>query len=242
MEHTDDIISLCVNENQKFKNVVATAQIGKNPIIHVWNAIDKQTLSILSDLHKNSQGICSLGFSSSGKLLVSVGLDNNHTIGVWRWQEGALVASASADTMPNRIFRCMFRPDSDSVFVTVGFKHVKFWSVAGSELIKRKGVLTDWNTSGNKLKKMPTMLSVAFGQVSSSQSSTFIFFNLIILLKFKGNITYTGSMGGEIFIWKDNVLIRAVLNAHKGPIFTMYTSLFDGCIVTGSKEKKYFKY
>ena len=167
LEHTDDIISLCVNENPKFKNIVATAQIGINPIIHVWNAMDKQTLSILSDLHKNSQGICSLGFSSSGKLLVSVGLDTNHTIGVWRWQEGTLVASASADAYPHRIFRCMFRPDSDSVFVTVGFKHVKFWSVAGSELIKRKGVLTDWNNTGAKLKKMPTMLSLAFGQVST---------------------------------------------------------------------------
>ena len=46
-------------------------------------------------------------------------------------------------------------------------------------------------------------------------------------------------MLGDIYIWKDNVMIRAILRAHEGPIFTMYTSLFDGCIVTGSKEKKY---
>lgn len=201
--------------------------------------MSKQTLSILSDLHKNSQGICSLGFSSSGKLLVSVGLDQNYTIGVWRWQEGTLVASASADTKPHRIFRCMFRPDSDSVFVTVGFKHVKFWSVAGSELVKKKGVLTDWNSSGTKLKKMPTMLSIAFGQVNFKFK--FCHFKYSIMLNFfyfQGNITYTGSMIGAVFIWKDNVLIRLISDAHQGPIFTMYTSLFDGYILTGSKEKK----
>lgn len=44
-------------------------------------------------------------------------------------------------------------------------------------------------------------------------------------------------MGGDVFIWKDNVLIRTILNAHNGPIFSMYTSLFDGYIVTGAKER-----
>jgi hypothetical protein len=45
-------------------------------------------------------------------------------------------------------------------------------------------------------------------------------------------------MIGAVFIWKDNVLIRLIPDAHQGPIFTMYTSLFDGYILTGSKEKK----
>lgn len=173
LEHTDDIISLAVNENPRYKNIVATGQIGKKPVIHIWDAITKETQSILSGLYTNSQGVCSLDFSSSGKLLVSVGLDQNYTIGVWRWKEGSLVASASGDVAPNRIFRAMFRPDSDTVFVSVGFKHVKFWSVAGSELIKRKGVLTDWDSTGKKLKKMPTMLSIGFGQVSLDLNAEF---------------------------------------------------------------------
>ena len=54
-------------------------------------------------------------------------------------------------------------------------------------------------------------------------------------------MTYTGGMSGDIFVWKDNVLLRVVLGAHSGPIFSMYTSLFDGCIVTGAKEKVYGK-
>lgn len=49
-------------------------------------------------------------------------------------------------------------------------------------------------------------------------------------------MTYTGTMSGDIYVWKENVLARAVLRAHTGPIFSMYTSLFDGCILTGAKE------
>ena len=29
-----------------------------------------------------------MDFSCSGKLLLTVGLDDDHSIGVWRWQEG----------------------------------------------------------------------------------------------------------------------------------------------------------
>jgi len=180
------------------------------------DAITKETLSVLTGLVNGNEGVCSLGFSSSGKMLISVGLDENFTIGVWRWKEGSLIASASGDRKPNRIFKAMFRPDSDTVFVSVGFKHISFWNVAGSELIKRQGVLTDCNQTEKKLKKRPSMLSVAFGQE---------------------NITYTGGVTGDVFIWKDNVLLRTVMNAHNGPIFTMHTSLFDGCIVTEAKEK-----
>ena len=87
LEHNDDIISLCANENPKFKNVIATGQIGKQASIHIWDALTKERYSMLTGLH-NEQGVCSIGFSSSGKLLVSVGLDDKYTIGVWRWKEG----------------------------------------------------------------------------------------------------------------------------------------------------------
>lgn len=163
LHHDDDIISLAVNNNPKFKNVVATGQIGLAPSIHVWDAMTGETLSILSDLHQ--KGICSLDFSSSGKYLVSVGLDSSYTFGVWRWKEGTLVASRVGDDLGHRVFKASFRPDSDSIFVSVGFKHIRFWSVAGSELISKKGVIPEEVNSASK-RKMPTMLSIGFGQVN----------------------------------------------------------------------------
>lgn len=55
-----------------------------------------------------------------------------------------------------------FRPDSDSQFVSVGIKHVKFWTLAGGALMYKKGVVGTLEDG-----RMQTMLSVAFGAVSS---------------------------------------------------------------------------
>ena len=42
---------------------------------------------------------------------------------------------------------------------------MKFWTVAGSELRGKRGILTDGGTGGDP-QKMQTMLSIAFGAVS----------------------------------------------------------------------------
>ena len=86
LDHTDDIISLTVNEHPKFKNVIATGQIGAQPEINIWDATSKQTLSVIRGFH--TKGVCVVDFSCSGKMLLSVGLDDNHSLAVWRWQEG----------------------------------------------------------------------------------------------------------------------------------------------------------
>lgn len=59
---------------------------GTTPSIHVWDAMTKHTLSMLRCFH--SKGVNYVNFSATGKLLVSVGVDPEHTITVWRWQEG----------------------------------------------------------------------------------------------------------------------------------------------------------
>lgn len=59
---------------------------GTTPSIHIWDAMTKHTLSMLRCFH--SKGVNYINFSATGKLLVSVGVDPEHTITVWRWQEG----------------------------------------------------------------------------------------------------------------------------------------------------------
>lgn len=86
MEHTDDILCLTVNEHPKFKNIVATGQVGAKPAVHVWDGLKRTTVSVIRGLH--TRGVGFLDFSSSGRLLVSVGLDTENSIAVWRWQEG----------------------------------------------------------------------------------------------------------------------------------------------------------
>ena len=72
---------------------------------------------------------------------------------------GAKVATRQGHTQ--RIFVAEFRPDSDTHFVSVGIKHVRFWTLAGRALLSKKGVLSTIEDA-----RMQTMLSVAFGAVS----------------------------------------------------------------------------
>lgn len=73
MREVDSLFSLC-------------CFIATSPSIHVWDAMTKQTLSVLRCSH--SGGVCSVSFSATGKLLLSVGLDHEHTVTIWKWQEG----------------------------------------------------------------------------------------------------------------------------------------------------------
>lgn len=54
---------------------------------------------------------------------------------------------------------------------------------------------------------------------------------------FQNNLTFTGTISGDVCVWKDHILNRIVGKAHNGPIFAMYTTLRDGLIVTGGKER-----
>ncbi|TKS67941.1 Echinoderm microtubule-associated protein-like 6 [Collichthys lucidus] len=214
LEHTDDILCLTVNQHPKYQNIIATGQIGDitdlpglAPSIHVWDAMTKQTLSILRCSH--AKGVGYINFSATGKLLLSVGVELEHTITVWRWQEGTKVTSKAGHT--ERIFVVEFRPDSDTQFVSVGIKHIKFWTLVGGSLVYKKGVIGSVEDG-----RMQTMLSVAFGA---------------------NNLTFTGAINGDVYVWREHFLVRVVAKAHSGPVFTMYTTLRDGLIVTGGKER-----
>ncbi|XP_061843886.1 echinoderm microtubule-associated protein-like 6 isoform X4 [Nerophis lumbriciformis] len=214
LEHTDDILCLTVNQHPKYHNVIATGQMGDitdlpgfAPCIHVWDATTKQTLSILRCSH--AKGVGYVNFSATGKLLLSVGVEPEHVITVWRWQEGTRITSTGGH--PERIFVVEFRPDSDTHFVSVGIKHIKFWTLVGGSLLYKKGVVGSVEDG-----RTQTMLSVAFGA---------------------NQLTFSGAINGDVYVWREHFLVRVVAKAHGGPVFSMYTTLRDGLIVTGGKER-----
>ena len=110
---------------------------------------------------------------------------------VYRWKEGRKVAAEAASH--HRLFQVAFRPDSEFEvslnitsyllvlreclqFVTVGVKHIKFWTLAGGTLLCKRGQLP-------KERKLTTMLAVAFGPDQT---------------------TFSAAMNGEIWVWKQN--------------------------------------
>ena len=59
----------------------------------------------------------------------------------------------------------------------------------------------------------------------------------------KDDITFTGSISGDVYVWKGHTLSRVVSQAHTGPVFAMYTCLEDGLILTAGKERRrYMKF
>ena len=168
---------------------------------------------------------------------------------------GAKIAQASG--AHGRIFIGQFRPDSDTHFVTVGVRHIKFWTVAGSQLLGQRGVIPQ--SAGAQLQ---TMLSVAFAPVSTTSVRLSVYLSLPFMCvppppppppplpslpsgscplhmgTDQNNMTYTGSVNGDIYEWKGSGLARVIPAAHTGPVFAMYTCLEDGLMVTGGKEKR----
>lgn len=146
----------------------------------------RANISTLKCIH-SILGVCSLSFSAKGKLLLSLGVESPYTIAVWRWQEGFKIVFYSTKIQKrlsffffycigtnvactvaseDRVFRALFRTNSDTHFVSVGVKHLKFWSVAGNTLLAKKAIIN--NTSdGTQTTKMQTMLSIAFGPVKN---------------------------------------------------------------------------
>lgn len=73
------------------------------------------------------------------------------------------------------------------------------------------------------------------GRVLSRAAVSVLVWKLSLCLQ--SNLTFTGAINGDVYVWKDHFLIRLVAKAHTGPVFTMYTTLRDGLIVTGGKER-----
>ena len=88
------------------------------------------------------------------QLLVSVGIDDSHTIVVWDWASGTMLSSAkghndlvcaclthvAANHTVCQVFDVQFSTTDPNAFSSCGVKHIKFWSLSGNMLIAKRGV------------------------------------------------------------------------------------------------------
>ncbi|XP_041920810.1 echinoderm microtubule-associated protein-like 6 isoform X8 [Alosa alosa] len=186
--HDDDILTLTVHP---LKDYAATGQVGRDPAIHVWDIQTLKCLSLLKGYHQ--RGVCALDFSADGKSLVSIGVDDHHTIIVWDWKKGEKLATARGHK--DKLFVVKCSPLLMDKLVTVGMKHIKFWQIAGGGLTFKRGVF------GN-LGKPETMMSVCYGRTD--------------------DLVFSGAATGDVFIWKEPVLLKTI-KAHDGPVFAMFS-------------------
>ncbi|KAJ3379389.1 hypothetical protein HDU92_006708 [Lobulomyces angularis] len=101
---------------------LAVGEAGHQPRILVW---DYKNSKLLADLTGHKFALKAIKFSpTNSSYLVSVGVQHDGNIFVWNWKNGQKLAASKFSVMINTL---SFDP-TGSFFVTVGFRHVKFWS------------------------------------------------------------------------------------------------------------------
>ncbi|OAF70064.1 hypothetical protein A3Q56_02173 [Intoshia linei] len=223
--HNDDILSIAIHP---IKDFVASGQVakffiifneinffggfcvGRDPSIHIWDVKNLKNISILKGKHQ--RGVIFLDFSSKfdiyadGKLLASVGLDDDHTIVVWDWRKGECVASTKGHK--DKIYALKwFDNESEHNFVSGGVKHLKFWKITGNSMTASRGTL-------NNVGKLDTTLSICINQT-------------------KKNSTYTSGSSGCVYEWETNKLLRSI-EANKGPCFSIINH--ESSYITAGKD------
>uniref|UniRef100_A0A3B3D8S8 Uncharacterized protein n=1 Tax=Oryzias melastigma TaxID=30732 RepID=A0A3B3D8S8_ORYME len=148
--HDDDILSLAVHP---LKDYVASAQVrtGLHCLELVsndyyWSLLSRTGLHCLELVFTDKTVLYLSGhevlvscfssvvppsarFSADGKSLISVGIDESHSIVIWDWKKGERLAKARGHK--EKIFVVKSNPFRMDKLVTVGVKHIKFWQHSG---------------------------------------------------------------------------------------------------------------
>ncbi|RLN68841.1 hypothetical protein BBJ28_00002720 [Nothophytophthora sp. Chile5] len=187
MGHNDDIISFALCDAKR--NLIATGERGKKPVLRVWDAHTGELRCEMKDFH--SRGILSLAFSNDSTRIVSVGADDDHSLALWSDASNGswtLAKLLATGKGDKALNRFASFGSTVETIVTGGVKHVLFWSVQGKTLVSKKGIV-------GKQGSLQTFPS----------GCTF------------GGDFITGTMSGELYIWRGNELSKAV-KAHDGEI------------------------
>lgn len=201
--HDDDV--LCLDYNP-VKRICATGQQGKRATVCVWSVDDPSTP--IAEFRGHKRAVVSVAISPDGGKVASVGLDDDHTILVHDIATKQLIASVEGDT--NRILGVYWNQtaaaNSTTEFVTVGVKHIRFWTLAGGSLTKQKGLL------GRK-GKYQAFLDCAFTP----------------------DYTLIACESGDVYAFDGNKL-KNQLQAHNGAVFAVIADAATDTIVTGGRD------
>ena len=100
------------------------------------------------------------------------------------------------------MFDVQFHSYKPDTIVSCGVKHIKFWKLCGNALTAKKGIF-------GKVGEIQTMLCLGFGP---------------------DDVTFSGTLGGDVYVWKGTQLSRVVQDAHRVSVNEL--NLF--CYIPGS--------
>lgn len=188
--HDEDVVCLAIHPN---KNIIATGQMakaGKAKLIdiYVWDATTKEVKANLKGFHLRA--VRNLAFSPNGSKLLSGGQDDDNSIAVYDWENSKIICTSPVDKA--RVMDLGF--SSENEFVSIGLKHIKFFSVNGRNLNVKKGIFGSI--------KQESLLSMCFG--------------------FSNNTLLTGDTKGNLIVWSGRNAIKS-FKSHNGAVYTLYS-------------------
>jgi microtubule-associated protein-like 6 len=137
LSHDDDIVCCAVHPEG---HTVATGQIGKKPKIVVWDSNSGSTLQTCQGFH--TRGVALIQFSADGKLIYSVGMDDDHSVAVYGADKDTNLGHLIANAKGSRSKMLALSALGNNNFCTAGKKEVKFWScdTVKGEISSKKGL------------------------------------------------------------------------------------------------------
>ena len=192
------------------------------------------------------RSVCAAAFSPDGQLLIAVGCDDQHTIGVWKWAKGQLLCkSPGLRADPPGVHQLAIAPlwggwrndaatqlrvwseEQSLMLVTVGTGNApKFWSLLPPQTQQGKDpwTLPLGKVAGGMGEPPPKSLSsVAFGGATFASPSGVPW-----------GLTLVGGGGGRIFLIDapTSLAVLRMIQAHAGPV-TALTATAAGVVSGG---------
>ncbi|KAL4238714.1 Echinoderm microtubule-associated protein-like 1 [Mactra antiquata] len=227
LEHTDDIKCIAVHPDQI---KVATGQVAGHekkdgkPHIRIWESIGLTTLIVIGETDNShglndspfKRGVCCVAFSKvdAGATLLAVDESNEHTLSVWDIRKDKAVKIAESKSSGDPVTQCEFHPLEENSIVCCGKSQITFWTydTKDRKLDKKSGIF-------EKNEKAKVIICFAFatnGDVISGDSS------------------------GNIYVWPkgSNKISKALPNAHKDGVFSLYVDEQGFLLSGGGKDRK----
>jgi microtubule-associated protein-like 6 len=202
--HHDDVTCLKICAQRK---MVATGQIGKKPVLHVWD-VDSRQSKMYKRLAVKDKSITAIAISPDASIVGCTEGGDEHNTYFYNVADGSLLFCDSADKS-NKINDMAFCPTNKRA-VTVGQRHIKFWDMSAKKC--EKGLQGDMRSKVGK-----------YGD--SYKAAAFD----------KDGVLYTAGYDGCIWTWKDRNM-SAKTEAHKGVIGCISYMRDSHCLATGGKD------
>ena len=152
VQHEDEITAIAMHPNSKF---LASGETGFKPRIFVWDSgsIENhrpiKTIGPALFLPERTISPAAIQFSRNGKYLVAIGNDSNHICRVFNWKNSLVLYEGRSAQAPVRGISFLHdmtldaSSDADYAFVSIGNKHIRFWSMS------RRQLSTKWDIESN---------------------------------------------------------------------------------------------